>query len=219
MKYILVLIFSLQFSALANSAAEPGADILKKVEAKYSVSKSTQMTVTKTVKTALLEKTTKTDGHIWLSPPSQLRAEFGKDQLIVLSKKKIWVVQKPTDLEFDSKTRVMTSKNPDKLESPLLTAFLIGKGTLLSKFKIADFALNKSLPPTYIYKLIPIGKVEDIQSIQIHVNENYEITSMTIMDPISNLTTLDVEKTEFGKKIPKNYFSYTVPKGAEVTEF
>ncbi|MBX9766933.1 MAG: outer membrane lipoprotein carrier protein LolA [Bdellovibrionales bacterium] len=192
---------------------------MKKVEAKYSVSKFTQMKVTKTVQTALLNKTTKTDGQIWLSPPSQLRAEFGKDQLIVLGKKKIWVVTKPTDPDFDPKTRVMTSNNPNKLESPLLTAFLIGKGNLLSKFKISDFATKKSFPPTYVYKLVPKDKSEEIESIEINVNENFEITSMKITDPIQNLTTLDVEKTEFGKKVPSTYFTYTIPKGAEVTEF
>ena len=219
MKFVVFLVLFSPLAVFSQSGSESGLDILKKVEAKYSVSKSTQMTVTKTVKTALLNKTTKTDGRIWLSPPAQLRAEFGKDQVIVLGKKKIWIIQKPTDIEFDSKTRVMTSNNPNKLESPLLTAFLIGKGTLLSRFKVSNYALNKSFPPTYTYTLTPKENSEEIESIELNVNDQFEITSLTVTDPIKNLTTLDIEQTVFGKKVPANYFSYTVPKGAEVTEF
>ncbi|MBX9766596.1 MAG: outer membrane lipoprotein carrier protein LolA [Bdellovibrionales bacterium] len=214
-----VFLLFVKLDALARAESSQGIDLLKKVEAKYSISKTTHMSVRKTVTTSLLKKTIKTDGEIWLSPPSRLRAEFGKDQLIVLGKKKIWVVQRPTDPEFDSKTRVMTSNNPNKLESPLLTAFLIGKSSLLSRFKIKDYALNKSFPPTHRYTLVPKERSEDIEILELVIGDNLEIQSLTITDALKNETVLEVDKTEFGKKVPANHFTYAIPKGAEVTEF
>lgn len=191
---------------------------LKQIEAKYSTSKGLKADVTKILTLKMLDQTRQFSGTLELMRPGLFRLEFQTPErsLALTDGKTIWMVSYPSDPTIDTTTRVLRSKNQDRVQSQALLTLLLGRGSLLSEFKLVDQKKEGSLTRFF---LSPKKKMEEVVRVNILADQKKgEIASIQYWDGLENQTELKLTNTIFNSKPDRTRFVFEVPKGAEVTD-
>lgn len=192
--------------------------LLREIEARYSAAHDVKMTVDKEVLSAVMNKTKKSKGSLYIKHPGKFRLEIDTPDksLVIVDGKQIWIVEFPIDPAFDNTTRVLVSDSPDKLQAPVLLTFLMGKGSLLDHFTIKRH--QETEHGSLEFEMMPIKETSDIQKILVDVKPSSKtILSMALFDQLQNKTTFSFSKVDFKSKAPSNLFKFKAPKGAETT--
>lgn len=211
LKFVLsALIFVTGTLALA---ANNGA--LGKVAKKYRASKLVEMTVEKTVKSDLLGKETKYDGKIYLAN-GKFRWENTKPEetLLVFDGKTIWSVQTPAK-EFGGPVQVAKGLVDKKNRSQILISSLLGDD-LKKSFKVVK---EEKDGDTVRLDVEPLGGSLTMKSLKLVVDGKANtLKSLSYLDDIGNLTTMNFSDVKFLKKENNKLFKYQPPKDAQVTD-
>jgi outer membrane lipoprotein-sorting protein len=193
---------------------------LRAVEKKYASAASVRMKVKRTLLLSVLKKTREYSGVLTLKKPGMLRLELEGQQksLIVMDGKTIWVVEYP-ETEAEGGPKVLISNKSNQLKSQALLSFLLGKGKILTHFKVIErIKPTLSNPSEVTYLLLPNENENEIRNLSITIDEQKNlITSISFWDSLNNESRLSFSDTEFSQKIDPTAFKFTVPKNAEVT--
>lgn len=199
------------------------------VEKAYARSATIKMKVTKTLHLKMLDQKKVYSGSMILKRPGLLRLEFDKPEksVAVVTPKKFVLIQYPAEQDAkdtsgfrDTVIRVTQSTNPKRIQSQHLVALLMGKGSILTEFKLNEKNVSKQ-EDLAVYKLKPKSQNSDIKTIEIQIvaaGNTAVIQSISYTDQLDNVTELKFEEVKFGKKIKSSYFDLKIPKDAEVTE-
>ena len=209
-------------SKLDTSAPAPKRDtptkILKDIEMKYSSARSVQMSVKKEVMMPAMKRTRTYEGTLIIKPKGRFKFELTKPSrsLVIVDSQKVWIVDYPADPTIDNVVRVISSKEPQKMQSPVLVTFLMGKGSLLDHFKIEKQTV---VGPLVQFDLKPKEAEGDVKKLRLTVNSGTKlISTIEYTDQIDNKVRFVFDNVEFGKPVLDAVFKFTPPKGAEITE-
>jgi outer membrane lipoprotein carrier protein len=187
------------------------------VEARYTESSGVKANLIKTVKLEMLERTKTYKGEIFIGGQGRFRMETVTPQksLVIVDQKGVWVVDYPSDPEFDNTIRVLRSTSVKNLKSQALVSFLLGSGSLLKHYKIRQTSISGDVAT---FRMEPKSKDVEIKKMTIAINKkDKEILSITYWDNLDNEVKLAFSEQKFDVNIPNNKFKYTPPKNAEVT--
>ncbi len=192
--------------------------LLTEIEIKYTGTPGFTSKVKKTLKLKLLDQTRKQEGRLLIKKPGMFRLELeGEEKSLALTDgQTVWVVSYPTDPDFDNTVRVLRSRNPKKVQSQTLLAFIMGQGGLLKHYKVKS---QKESEGIKTFELESKDKSEDVNKVTMDVSvKKKEIVSLRYSDKLQNLTTIEFSETQFDQELPTKDFKYSAPKGAEVTD-
>jgi outer membrane lipoprotein carrier protein len=201
----------------SKKGKSPGS-LLEEVEKRYVSTSALTAKIKKTLKLKLLEQERVQSGTIAIKKPGMFRLELdGTEKSLAISDAKtIWVVNYPTDPEFDKTVRIMRSQDPKKVQSQTLLAFILGQGSLLKQYKIKS---QKEEGDIKTYQLEPKDKSEEVQGISIAVSiSKKEIISLQYVDKIENVTTVEFSDNKFDQKLETKQFKFSPPANAEITD-
>ena len=200
------------------SAGDEVVTLLKAVEAKYAKASAVEMSLSKTSENKLLKKKKTATGKIVLKGHGLFRMDLDipEKSSVILDGKKLWVVQYPQDPDFDNTIRVLVSSHPKKIQTPVLTTFLMGKGSLMDDFKIVKKSTNGSVAEI---EMSPKKQTPDIKTLVIKLDQaKKEIVQITMKDNVDNATEFNFDKIKFNGDVADKTFEFKAPKGAEVNE-
>jgi outer membrane lipoprotein-sorting protein len=189
---------------------------LSEVEKKYAAAKSVSMDVKKSLILSLLERTDVYDGRFFLSGKDKLRLEFEKPvkSIAVLNGKEFWVIEYPP-ADTNEKVRVLKSSMGEKSQSQVLITSLLGQGRILDHFTIESKKKNDG---KITYKLKAAAEITEVQNLELVVDEEKKlITELAYQDELENRTRFEFSKIEFDGDVPEKLFTFSPPKGAEVS--
>lgn len=216
LKNVVILTIFGVLAAFGATTLKPGK--LSKIEEKYSSAKSFSANVKKTLKLKILEQERSLEGTVQIKKPGMFRLEFSKPEasLVITDGITMWMATLPVDPDFDNTTRVIRSKNTDRIQAQALVTFLLGRGGLLKEFSLQS-SVRKGDISTYSLK--PKKKNDEVTKVEISVSEKAkEMLSIRYWDALENETRLEFSDSKFGVELPGENFTYKIPKGAEVTD-
>lgn len=208
-----LLIFLVPFSVAASS--KPPQDLLD-IESKYQKASSVVMDVEKKLTLSLLGKTKTSKGTIKMSR-GKLRWDTTEPDktMVLMSKNVIWVVDYPSD--EDEKGVVLKIKNPSKNQPHAVVAFLMGKGSVTTGFKVVS--QKKQKDGTVKIQLEATDKNAELPAITMVIDNNKKIiSSIKYEDSVQNETVLTFKNISFEKKLAQKTFKFKKPKGFSLTE-
>lgn len=218
MKLNLSIIFALLMSvciSYANAAPKKSANKrVDKIASIFSGKKTARLEVEKSVTSELLQKTTTSQGEIFLGQ-GKLRWEVKTPEkaLILFDGKFLWTEQFVTG-EADETPQVTKSKIAKSQKDQDLIKLLTGE----KWSNYLTIAEESKEGENDIIKMSPKSTSSDIKEFSFVVNGKGVLTELRYVDEVGNATSLKILKSETVKKPKKGLFTYKVPASAQVNE-
>lgn len=196
--------------------AAKSSEALTQITQKYRSTKMVEMNVEKTIKSDLLGKETVHKGKIYLAGGKFRWENTTPDEtLLIFDGITIWSVQVPPK-EFGSPVQVAKGVVSKKNKSQILISTLLGKEPLEKNFKVLK--QEKSGDKTKV-EVAPQGKDLMVKALNLLLDtKKKELSEISYLDDVGNLTTLKFSDVKFVKKEDKSKFRYQPPKDAQVTD-
>jgi outer membrane lipoprotein carrier protein len=214
LKSVVNLVFvGLLFVAISVSAKPSRA--LKEVTQKYRNAKMVEMAVDKVIKSELLGREVTYNGKIFLANGKfRWENKTPDETLLVFDGTTIWSVQMPPK-EFGGAVQILKGKVDKKTRSQILISTLLGKEPIERNFKVLKEEKKDNLA---ILEVAPQGTDLTIKKLNLVLDtKKKEMSEVSYVDDVGNLTTLKFSNIQFLKKEDKNLFKYVPPKGAQVS--
>lgn len=210
-------VFTLWFSFAQNALAAKSKGLadqkrIDKIASLFTGKKTIKLEVEKTVISELLQKTTTSEGEIYLGQ-GRLRWEVTSPEksLIVFDGSTLWTEQPAFDAE--SKPIVTKSKiNKNQKDQDLLKLLT---GEKWSKY--LDVKDRKKEDAVETVMFAPKSKSSDLKEFSFVVTKN-KLSDIRYTDEVGNQTTLKIKKIEALKKPDAQLFKYKAPANAQVNE-
>jgi outer membrane lipoprotein carrier protein len=183
----------------------------------YSAAKGFEADFEQTYRNRLLERETKSRGHVWLRPPTRMRWEYTAPtkNLIVADGRNLFV-HEPDD------NQVIRMPVGDS-ELPAVMAFLTGGRDLNEDYHVHLVAANvaKSLSDRGQAGLDlrprrPSSVVERV--VLVIARDTGRVQKTVLVEPEGNTNTFLWSKVQTDDHIPDSRFTFTPPPGANITE-
>ena len=200
----------------AKAKAGPQLEV-EKTLASYRESRNFKAQVKKTITQEILGgDPSVSEGEFYFSK-GRLRLEISKPEptILVFDGKHIWFESRIGEGK-DQKIVVSKMKAQQIKKSDSLLAVLFDKKDILKSFNLKS---TKSLDKGKQFVFTPKDtKKSEVQLLQlVLIPKSKEILSISYTDSVENKVDLEFSNTQ-KTEVPKNKFSYTPPKGADVTE-
>lgn len=145
-------------------------------------------------------------GTLYLQRPNKFRWDYDQpfEQHIVSDGKQIWV--------HDVELQQVTVRKMDGALGNTPAILLAGKGKLGDNFEVK--ALGKQGTLEWV-KMIPKNKDGGFEDIRVGF-ENGKIRKLEMIDSFGQITRIDLRNNRENKRINKNKFQFTPPKGVDV---
>ena len=145
-------------------------------------------------------------GTLYLQRPNKFRWDYDQpfEQHIVSDGKQIWV--------YDVELQQVTVRKMDGALGNTPAILLAGKGKLGDNFEVK--ALGKQGVLEWV-KMIPKNKDGGFEDIRVGF-ENGKIRKLEMIDSFGQITRIDLRNNRENKRINKNKFRFTPPKGVDV---
>ncbi|OFZ19361.1 MAG: hypothetical protein A2Z20_01880 [Bdellovibrionales bacterium RBG_16_40_8] len=217
---ILVSVIITFFIASHGSANEGGLRLVKSTIERYQKAKAVEIKVSKIVTLALLDEKKESEGMLFFSKGKmRLSIEKPEEYLIIMGKNEIWVIT-PTAKELGGRTQVMKIRSPElskQAKSPL--AALLGRPEAWDNLKLnSESATNGSVK----FNLEPKVGADfgDIVSVNLEISQTEKtLLNLSYKDELDNETEYKFKSTNFKAKITEDFFKYSPPKDADITEY
>ena len=166
---------------------------------------------------SLLGREKNSEGRLYYRK-GKLRLELKspEDSLVVLDGKTLWLV---TVLSADMGGKTMVTKTSARSlkKSSTLMAALIENQQILKEFNLSE---RKATGDDIHLKFTPKNKDGEIQDLQLWLNPKAgRLKKVLYIDDKENEVEFELGVPEVVEGDPAKLFSYTPPKGAEITEF
>lgn len=193
---------------------QKGWSVIKSALDKYQASPGVTAKVEKSLHMSLLDKEKASQGQFYLSKGLfRLNLIQPEASSVVMDGDYIWVVNHFGDLVQVSKM------NANKLrKSSALLAVLFDFEEVIQKFDLKDFETRDE---RFAAILMPKKGIDaGVSKLTMTVDlKNNSVDQVTYWDEIENKTRYTFSDIKFDAKLAKDQFSYTPPKGADVTEY
>jgi outer membrane lipoprotein carrier protein len=214
LKSVVNLVFvGLLFVAISASAKPSRA--LKEVTQKYRNAKMVEMAVDKVIKSELLGREVTYNGKIFLANGKfRWENKTPDETLLVFDGTTIWSVQMPPK-EFGGAVQILKGKVDKKTRSQILISTLLGKEPIERNFKVLK---EEKKDNQAMLEIAPQGTDLTIKKLNLVLDtKKKELSEVSYVDDVGNLTILKFSNIQFLKKEDKNLFKYVPPKGAQVS--
>ncbi|MCB0390441.1 MAG: outer membrane lipoprotein carrier protein LolA [Bdellovibrionales bacterium] len=194
-------------------------DQIKTVIKKYKKSSSIKMLVEREIYSSYLDETKTSEGTLYFSK-GRLRLEIEKPDkyLLLMAKNVIWIENHlGQDMGGVQVSKIAASKNLKQKNA--LLAFLFDDIKAWDKFKVIG---SKQVNKLTAIRLKPLEGQDLSGVIEIEMlvdTKNQEIKKIVYSDDLDNKTIYAFSKINFKARVKEKLFTYTPPKGAEVTKF
>lgn len=216
----LPLLIFLQFFIYLGILGGPQAfakkrELIDEVFSKYKVAKLIKLEVKKTVKSDLLAQDKIIDGKIFISQNLfRWDTENPDKSQLLFDGKIIWSTQFPPK-EFKSNPNVAKRKLDKEGRKQLLVSTLLNQEPLTKNFKIIS---QEQKDGEVAVTLEPKVKDASIQKLIVKIEKKKkEISSISYVDDIGNLTAIDISRTQLLRHPDAKLFKFKMPEGAIVT--
>ena len=216
MKWPLIFLLLITDHAICKTTAKEETPVLlQELSSKYRKANLIEMAVEKVVKSDLLGKETKYLGKIHMAEGLfRWKNQMPEESLLIFDGSTIWNVQYPT-AEFPGPLQVTKAKVSKKNRSQLLVGSLFGKEPLSKQIKIIK---QSPLGHDTLFEAKPLAQDLSITAMTLIVDsEKKTLKTLSYLDDVGNLTTLNFSQIQFKTKKYKSLFKYSPPKDAQVT--
>ncbi len=214
-RYLLLTFSSLLVFPFCSqlASADPGADLLRKVQEKFQTLQSLSVHFEMRAQAAdssLISDLTSTSGRLFLGEQGKFRMESG-GQVIVCDGLTIWL--------FHPAERQVIIYPALENQSPFLTPrqllFDYAKNYHLEK--VADEPLGKY--SCRILEMKPLDPSDPTRLVKVWVDRREYLTRrFLIEDLIGNVIIFDFEEFHLGQNLPDSTFQFVPPPGVEVVD-
>lgn len=215
-KFLVVTTLFSVFLGVQTQAA-PSVGDLEVVLDVYQRQAMVESSVVKTVTSEMLGKKTEYPGRVWMSKEKfRWETDSPEKSLLVFDGSSIISVQYPNK-DLGGKLQVARGKVDTKSNGHILISLIMKKESLSTNFEVIKIDSAGSIKTIQLKSKRPeLG----VTSLVITVDSTKKkITELNYSDDIGNKTQLVFGPVYFNKtKASNNFFKFSVPKGAQVTE-
>ena len=221
-KVMALIVFSFAFLSAAEGGEGEAKSIAGSILGKYNALKSFSAKYERVFTQSSTGKKSHDNGSVFFSAPSDIRM----DTLVAgkMTEQTFVDAQKTVLINFEKKN-VMVKKSSNEAAEYL--AFLKGLDEVEKKFVISDSTatIEKAKKTGMVIrdgskmvKLTPKTAIANVKYIFITAIQD-EIDSVIIIDQLKNINQFTFSDIKRNPVLDKKSFSYTIPKGFEVSEF
>lgn len=166
---------------------------------------------------ALLGREKNSEGRLYYRK-GKLRLELKspEESLVVLDGRTLWLVT-ILDKDMGGKTMVTKTSARSLKKSSTLIAALLENTQILKEYKVLDRSVDGDVVHL---KLKPKDKDGEVQDLQLWMNpKSGRLLKVLYLDDKENESFFELGMPEDIEGDPAKLFSYSPPKGAEITEF
>jgi outer membrane lipoprotein carrier protein len=183
--------------------------IMKKIEKRYESegfsAKFTQKSLLKA-----MDITDTASGKLMIRRPGMMRWEYEApdQQMIITDSVSLWVFR-PNDKQ------VMVGKAPAYFSDGKGASFLSDIKVLRQNFEVTLEKMDE--PCCYTLKLLPKEKKYNIEVIYLLISKTtFDVAQIVTYNAYGDQTEINLSDFQFGLKLDKTIFNFTVPKGVDV---
>lgn len=211
--------FILLFIFLSQSWAKAPEELESFLE-KYRKAPFIKAALTKTITSNLMGTSEVLDGNLEYSQGKmKLKITNPKKEALIFDGKIIWTVQ-AMPKELGGKIHITKSKVDDKSKAKIILRRFFEKNSLDKEYNIKNITQDSEKNNFFKFSFVPIANDPNLKKIEITFEkESHLIHELKYWDEVENEISYVFKTSEFLKNKPeKNYFTFKIPKNAEVVE-